>query len=421
MAGSQGGKGLLEGYRVLDLTDQVGWLAGKIMGDLGADVIKIERPGGDPGRNVGPFYQDIPDPEKSLTWWAYNNNKRGITLDITTVTGATLFKQLASKADFVFESFTPGFLAGLGLSYSDLSRENPALILTSVTPFGQTGPYSGYQASDLELMATSGVMALFGSPDRPPVRVSSPQSYMWAGMSAAMGALIANFHRALTGQGQHVDVSAQASILWAITPAQTHWDLLQKDLSRDGEFITGRSVTGAKMRAIYRCRDGFINFIVYGGAAGKATNKALVQWMNEDGMAPQFLLEKDWDNFNIATVSQEEIDQIEKPIEAFLKTKTKADFFREAIKRRMLGYPVSSAQDIISDPQLQVRGFWTEVQHPELGTSITYPGGFGKFSGAWCGVSRRAPLIGEDNMEVFKGELGLTSTEVIRLKQAGVI
>ncbi len=413
--------GLLDGYRVLDLTSEIGWLGGKILGDLGADVIKIEPPGGDPGRRTGPFYHDLPDPEKSLYWWAYNNNKRGITLDITTATGREIFKKLVKSADFVLESFPPGFLREIGLSFEELHRENPALILVSITPYGQTGPYSRYQASDLELMATSGLMSVLGSPDRPPVRAALPQSYLWAGMSAAMGALMAQCYRGITGQGQHVDVSAQASLLWAMQPATTYWDVLRQDVIRDGSFVTGRSVTGAKMRAIYPCKDGYVNFIIYGGAAGKATNKALVQWMHEKNMAPDHLLQKDWDNFNIATVTQEEIDEIEKPVAEFLLTCTKEEFSREAIKRRMLGYPVATAEDILRDQQLKDRGFWEELFHPELGETITYPGGFGKFSAGFCGLKRRAPLIGEHNLDIYRDELGFSMDEILKLKESGVI
>lgn len=413
--------GLLEGYRVLDLTGELGWLAGKILGDLGADVIKIEPPGGDPGRNTGPFYHDLPDPEKSLYWWAYNSNKRGVTLDITTATGGEIFKKLALKAHFVLESFSPGFMAGLGIGYQDLRRDNPALIFTSVTPYGQSGPYSGYRASDLEIMATSGLMSVLGSPDGPPVRTALPQSYLWSGMSAAMGTLIAHHHRGLTGEGQYVDVSAQAGALWAMAPAPAFWDVLGQNVVRDGAFVTGRSVTGAKMRAIYPCRDGYLNFIIYGGAAGKATNKALVKWMSEHDMAPDHLLAKDWDAFNIATVTQEEITAIEEPVAAFLLTRTKEEFFNEAIRRRMLGYPVASAEDIMRDPQLKEREFWQEVYHPELGETVTYPGAFGKFSGGYCGIRRRAPLIGEHNAEIYQGEIGYSTTEVTMLRESGVI
>ncbi|MFZ5646899.1 MAG: CaiB/BaiF CoA transferase family protein [Bacillota bacterium] len=413
--------GLLDGYRVLDLTGELGWLAGKILGDLGADVIKIEPPGGDPGRRIGPFYHDRPDPEKSLYWWAYNTNKRSITLDITTESGRQILRKLVRKADFVLESFPPGFMAGQGLSYQDLRCENPGIIYVSVTPFGQTGPYSGYRASDIEIMAASGLMSVLGSPDHPPVRTALPQSYMWAGMSAAMGALVAHNHRGETGEGQYVDVSAQASTLWAMAPAPAFWDVLRQNVVRDGAYVTGRSVTGAKMRAIYPCRDGYINFIVYGGAAGKATNKAMVQWMHENNMATDYLLQKDWDSFDIATVTQEEIDAIEGPVAEFLLTRTKQEFFEEAIKRRMLGYPVASAEDIMRDPQLRARNFWQKVHHRELGENVTYPGPFGKFSEGYCGIRLRPPLIGEHNAEIYRDDLGFSNEEILMLREGGVI
>ena len=131
---------MLSPYRVLDLTDEKGLLCGKILGDLGADVIKIERPGGDPARNIGPFYHDEPDPEKSLFWFALNTSKRGITLDIEKADGKEIFKKLVKSADFVIESFAPGYLDKLGLGYSELERLNPGIIMVSITPFGQTGP-----------------------------------------------------------------------------------------------------------------------------------------------------------------------------------------------------------------------------------------------------------------------------------------
>lgn len=407
-------------YRVLDLTDEKGFLCGKILGDLGADVIKIERPGGDPSRRLGPFYGDDPHPEKSLYWMAYNANKRGITLNLESKTGQELFRRLVRTADVVIESFAPGYLDRLGLGYAALAELKPDLIMTSITPFGQSGPYSSYKASDLEMMAASGLMSLLGPPDRPPVRVSLPQSYPWAGMFAAAATLMALYYRGITGEGQQVDVAGQAALVPALAHAPTFWDVLRQNPRREGIYMTGRSVTGARMRCIFPCRDGYINFIVYGGPAGRATNKALTQWMAEEGRATEYLLNKDWDNFDIATVTQEEIDLIEGPVAEFLKTKTKAEFFEQAIKRRMLGYPVSTAEDILKDEQLKAREFWQEVEHPELGTTLTYPGGFAKFSAAACRIWRRAPRIGEHNAEVY-GELGLSREEQLQLAQAGVI
>jgi len=421
MADHEQRAGLLSPFRVLDLTDELGFLCGKILGDLGADEVKIERPGGDPARMIGPFYQGRPDPEKSLFWFGFNNNKRGITLNLGTPRGKELFTKLAAGADFVLESFKPGYLEGLGLGYSALSRMNSRLVLTSITPFGQTGPYSGFLASDIEIMAMSGCMSLTGDPDRPPLRASFPQAYSWTGASAAMGALVAHLHRQRTGEGQQVDVSAQACLLWAFSHAHTFWDLNRHLEKRAGSFMTGRSITGAKMRVFWPCQDGYLNFIIYGGEAGRRTNQALVEWMDSKGMAPDFLKTKEWKTFNIAAVTQEEIDQMEEPIARFFARVTKREFLEEVIKREMLGYPVATVQEIFEDPQLAARQFWQSLEHPELKVSIPYPGGFAKFSDAPCRIWRRAPLIGEHNEEIYCGELGMKSQEVERLKSEGVI
>src|SRR4249919_53290 len=413
--------GLLSPYRVLDLSNELGFLCGKILGDLGADVIKIEPPGGEPARRLGPFYGDQPDPEKSLFWFGFNNNKRGITLNLESAKGREIFSQLVAKADFVMETFTPGYLDGLNLGYITLSKINPRLVLTSITPFGQTGPYSKFKASDIEIMALSGCMSLTGDPDRPPLRVTFPQSYGWTGSYAAMGALIAHYYHEQTGEGQQVDVSAQACLLWAFSHAHTFWDLNRHVEKRAGSFMTGRSITGAKMRVFWPCQDGYLNFIIYGGEAGRRTNQALVEWMDSKGMAPDFLKQKDWKTFDIAQVSQEEIDRMEEPIGDFFKGVTKAEFFKEVVKRQMLGYPVASVKEIFADPQHEARHFWQTIEHPELQTSIDYPGGFAKFSEGACQIWRRAPLIGEHNQEIYGQELGMSPAQIAQLQKQGVI
>jgi crotonobetainyl-CoA:carnitine CoA-transferase CaiB-like acyl-CoA transferase len=172
------GKSPLEGYLALDLTDEKGFLCGRILGDLGVDVIKVEPPGGDPSRRIAPFYKDIPDPEKSLYWFAYNANKRGITLNIESEEGKEIFKKLVKTAHFVIESHSPGYMDSLGLGYPSLSRVNRAIILTSITPFGQAGPYASYKASDITEMGMCGLMYLCGDPDLPPARISFPQAYL---------------------------------------------------------------------------------------------------------------------------------------------------------------------------------------------------------------------------------------------------
>jgi crotonobetainyl-CoA:carnitine CoA-transferase CaiB-like acyl-CoA transferase len=421
MAATDRKAGLLSPYRVLDLSNELGFLCGKILGDLGADVIKIEPPGGDPARRFGPFYGDQPDPEKSLFWFGFNNNKRGITLNLESARGRELFAQLVAKADFVIETFTPGYLDSLNLGYTALAKINSRLVLTSITPFGQTGPYSKFKASDIEIMALSGCMSLTGDPDRPPLRVTFPQSYGWTSSYAAMGALIAHYHRELTSEGQQVDVSAQACLLWAFSHAHTFWDLNRQVEKRAGSFMTGRSITGAKMRVFWPCQDGYLNFIIYGGEAGRRTNQALVEWMDSKGMAPDSLKQKDWKAFDIAQVGQEEIDRMEEPIESFFKGVTKAEFFKEVVKRQMLGYPVASVKEIFADPQHEARSFWQTIEHPELQTSFEYPGGFAKFSDGACQIWRRAPLIGEHNQEIYGQELGMSPAQIAELKKQGVI
>jgi len=421
MAATDRKAGLLSPYRVLDLSNELGFLCGKILGDLGADVIKIEPPGGDPARRFGPFYGDQPDPEKSLFWFGFNNNKRGITLNLESARGRELFAQLVAKADFVIETFTPGYLDSLNLGYTALAKINSRLVLTSITPFGQTGPYSKFKASDIEIMALSGCMSLTGDPDRPPLRVTFPQSYGWTSSYAAMGALIAHYHRELTSEGQQVDVSAQACLLWAFSHAHTFWDLNRQVEKRAGSFMTGRSITGAKMRVFWPCQDGYLNFIIYGGEAGRRTNQALVEWMDSKGMAPDSLKQKDWKAFDIAQVGQEEIDRMEEPIESFFKGVTKAEFFKEVVKRQMLGYPVASVKEIFADPQHEARSFWQTIEHPELQTSFEYPGGFAKFSDGACQIWRRAPLIGEHNQEIYGQDLGMSPAQIVELKKQGVI
>jgi len=201
---------MLSPYRVLDLTDERGLLCGKILADLGADVIQIEPPAGSTARRVGPFHRGEIHPERSLYWWAYADNKRGVTLDVATADGRALLTRLVEKADFFVESGPPGSLAALGLGWDALSAINPALIMASITPFGQAGPRSGYRATDLTGMAMAGFMYVTGDPDRPPVRVGFPHFWLHGAGAAATGAMIALAHRARTGLGLAFDIDGFA-------------------------------------------------------------------------------------------------------------------------------------------------------------------------------------------------------------------
>ena len=204
-------EGPLSPYRVLDLTDEKGLLCGKILADYGADVIKVEPPDGSSARKLGPFYNETPDPERSLLWFAYNANKRGITLDLEREDGRELFKKLVTTADIVLESFSPGYMKDQGLGYDDLCNIKSDLVLTSLTPFGQHGPYQDFQGSDLVGWSMGGFTYLTGDQDRPPIQISFPQAYVTGASEAAVGTMVALYHRDISGEGQHVDVSIQAS------------------------------------------------------------------------------------------------------------------------------------------------------------------------------------------------------------------
>lgn len=411
----------LEPYRVLDLTEGYCQVCGKILGDLGADVIKVEPPQGSPTRKIGPFYRDIPHPEKGLAWFAYNNNKRGITLNIESADGKQIFRQLVKTAHFVIETFDAGFMATLGLGFQELSQINPGIILVSITPYGQTGPKSKYKACDLTTWASGGLMYITGAPDRPPVWISFPQSGLNAGAEAAGGALIAHWYRVKTGEGQHIDVSIQASLPQLLQSVVPLWDLARQIYRRSGDkLISGR---GVARRLYWMCRDGYITQLITGGALVFVRHsKTIVEWMAEEGMAPEWLKNFDWVGaYDANKVDQGTVNKVEEPIANFFKTKTKTECFQEALKRRLQIAPVYTTEDLRKDPQLEARKFWQEVEHPELGEKLVYVGPFIRMSRTPITIRRRAPLIGEHNLEVYHREMGFSLERLMVLKQGGII
>ena len=411
---------MLSGYRVLDLTDEKGLLCGKILGDLGADVIKVEPPGGCSARNIGPFYDNVPHPERSLFWFAYNTNKRGITLDIETSDGKQIFAHLVETADFVIESFPPGFLERLGLGYSSLSQIKPDIIMISITGFGQEGPYRDYKTSDIVGMAMGGLAYMMGEPDRPPLRVSLPQAFVHAAAEAAVAALTALYHHELTGEGQYIDVSMQASLPVVTVNAIPFWELNQLILKRAGAYRTGLTA-GARQRQLWECKDGAVIFYLLGGPAAAKSNRALAKWIEEEGMASDFMKGMDWDAFDMGKEGQKTQEELERCIAPFFLTKTKKELYEAALRLKMGLCPVSTFKDLVESSQLNDRDFWVEVEHDELGQAILYPGAFARLSQTPIEMRRRAPLIGEHNEEVYIGETGLSREQVISLKEMGVI
>lgn len=380
---------MLSAYRVLDLSDRTGWLAGRLLADLGAEVIKVEAP----GVSVA-----------AIDWQAYNVNKRLLRLDLETAAGQLAFDQLLGGFDFLIESVQPSDPGAGFLAVERLKTINPRLIHVSVTPFGSAGPRADWLASDLEMMAAGGAMSLAGEPDGAPMRVSVPQSYCWAGAQAAVGALTALFHRTVSGgRGQHVDVSAQAAVILALSHAPAFWDMEGTIPTRAGDYVTGRSIKGAKYRAFWPCVDGFLNFVIYGGPAGRRTNAQLVAWMRERGAALGALEQVDWKCFDPKAADQDAVDALERPIAAFFRQISKREFLEEASRREMLGYPVSTMSDLASDPQLTARDFWQDMKGSD--------GGNQRHCGSFAIVGQtRAPLRhppgGEVDLRTLLAEFG---------------
>jgi len=411
---------LLAPYRVLDLTDERGLLAGKILADLGADVVQIEPPGGNPARNIGPFYGDDPQPEKSLFWWAYAANKRSITLDLEQKDGQALLKKMVAEADFLVESFAPGYLDNLGLGYDVLAAINPKLVMVSITPFGQDGPYSNYQATDIVGMALGGFMYLTGDDDRAPVRISFPHFYLHGGAAGATGAMLAHTYRITSGQGQYVDVSCQQAVAKTLAHAPQIWDIEGAILKRMGVY---RQTSGEnRVRINWPCKDGYVNYMVQGGSVAYST-RALLEWMKEDSFDTADLDAIDWEKMGYGAITPELMSQLGEPLGDFFKGHTRAELVQGSLDRRILLFPVATPSALQDHSQLEARGYFKELEHPELGATVQYPGAFVKSGDGEdiAGIYRRPPLIGEHNTVIFQGELGITGSELESLKRSGVI
>ncbi len=385
-------------YRVLDLTEGgVNW-AGRVLADLGADVVKVEPPEGSATRGRGPFAGDRPGREDSLFWQAYCANKRGVSLDITTAKGRSQLLDLAATADVFLESFSPGYLERLGLGYEQVARVNPRLVYASITPFGQDGPYTNYKATDSTLWAMGGATFLAGDLDRPPVRVAMHQAALHAGAQAAAGAMTALWARERTRRGQLVEVSIQEAVAWTLFNAWAFPPM------HGVNYVRGTNMRGAA-KITEACRDGYVNIGIAGGAAYGNSTGELVQWMVEEGVAPPELLARDWRTWDTWAVQaspgpeRDEFESARDLVRRFLKTKTKSELFQRAVRHGIMLAPCNTAQDILASPHLKARDFWVELQ--QAGKRVRYPGAWAKLSETPLTLRRRAPKLGEHNSEVL--------------------
>ncbi len=414
-------RGNLHGIRVLDLTHEPGFLTGKLLGDLGADVVKVEPPGGDPARRRAPYWGGVADAERSLLWLALNTSKRGITLDLERPRGRGLFLDLAARADVVLETEPPGGMAARGLGWEALHAQNRRLVLCSLTPFGQTGPRAGWRGSDLTVAATSGNLWATGDPDRAPVRCTLPVAYYHGSIETAVGAAFALLARDETGEGQHVDVALQQAMVMPNIGTAAMFSMTGNRGSRVGAFMKQpKSVA----REIWPCKDGFVSFALRGGPARVPGLIAMVRYMAEHGMASARLQAVDWKAHNLNLLDQAAVNELSREFADFFLTKTTTELYRAACERNLMLAPINTAREITASAQLAVREFFVDVEHPGRGR-LRHPGAFAIAtssdpSATAIGIRRPAPRLGEHTAEVL-GELGLGPAELARLGAEGVL
>ncbi len=412
--------GPLAGLRVLELADEKGQFCGKLMGDLGADVIKIEPPGGQNTRAVGPFLNDIPHRERSLSFWHYNTSKRGITLNLETADGRTIFRRLVPTADIVLETYPPGYLPSLGLGYDELSRLRPRLIVCSLTPFGQTGPWRNYRTSDLLHLAAGGQMACCGYdpedvPDAPPIAPGGGNAWHMGSHYAYIAILAAVYYRDMAGEGQYIDASIHEACALTTESAVPIYLYTGRGVLRH----TGRAAAPDKTEPTqFLTREGaWVNITRSGFNLTPARLRKLAEWMDSYGLAQDLLDEK----YQTTAVVQANVSHIAQVLEHFFANIPLEDAWHGGQEQGLPWGAVRSMDEIIDDPHLHDRGFFIEVEHPELGRSFVYPGAPAIYSGSPWRISRRAPLIGEHNEEILCGELGLRKQDLTVLAESGII
>jgi len=413
--------GPLAGYRVLDFADEKGQLAARLLGELGADVIKVEPPrDGDPTRQNGPFFRDQPAPNTSLYWWAMNAGKRSITCQLRLEAGRDLVRRLAAVTDIVIETNMPGTAAALGLDYATLSGANPGIIVVSITNFGQAGPYRDMLATDIVGSAMGGHMYLNGDEERGPVRTLAPQAYAQANVQGAVGAMVALYARGVNdGAGQHVDVSMQEAVANALDNAQQTWDI--RHINNRGPGVARMVGGNPGPRYLYEAADGWVTCLALGGLIGPNADVA-IDWLAASGMARD-LDTAAWRAKLRALLPLDSGDRayVEETLGAFCKTQAKESLVEQAQQRGFGWAPVFSPREVVESKHLAARDFWIRVHHEDLGESFIYPGPPFRLGLTPWAQRGRAPLVGEHNEQVYGELLGLDAGELRRLRMRMVV
>ena len=415
--------GPLSSLRVVEIAHPRTGFAGKLLADMGADVILVEPPGGSMLRRVGPFAGDLPDLNRSLPFWYDNTSKRGVTANLDHPEGRTLLARLLERADVAIEAEPPGQLDTLGLGYRACAERNPRLIWCSITPFGHTGPYRDFAMTDLTSMALSGIMAVCGYddvPGAPPIRPDGGHSLHIAGVYAAIAILIALLDRDASGRGQWIDLSIHEACAGTTEGAFPNWEYFRRPVLRQtGRHAAPRPTPPWQVRAA----DGrYVNMIGSGLPRNPRAWKPLVRWMAEYGMQGNL------DDPSYEVVMTENPYQrgphfahVAELIARFIAALPAEEAYRRGQALHLPYAPVRSPDENLDDPHWHDRGFFVDVAHPELGRSFTYPGLPYLFEGTPGRVRHRAPLLGEHTLAIYADELGLTREELRELFERGAI
>jgi crotonobetainyl-CoA:carnitine CoA-transferase CaiB-like acyl-CoA transferase len=421
--------GLLSGYRVLDLTDERGLLAGRMLADLGADVVQVEPLAGSRARCAAPLGERDGQPY-SYVWATFAANKRGIAVDLGQDAGRHVLCQLASQADFFVESLGPGAAASLGLGWPELSEINPALVYATITAFGHDGPKAGYAASDLIVWAAGGPLEPNRDGVRPPLRISVPQAFLNAAADAAGGMMVAHHARTRDGRGQLVDVAAQACLslntlgrVLADPVGDEHpeWAALISPTARTDQSGSGTGTSSHLKK--WRCQDGLVEFhLAIGQAAGPFTNN-FFRWMHAEGAGPEGLLRWDWrvlpEMVERGEFTEQDMQEVRLATAAFLAAKTKNEILQAAIAYKLLCIGVSDTGDLADSPQLAERGYYVTLGAGRR--AQTMPGRWAAVSIPAFELHRPAPELGEHTDEILAEWLGYDSPVRGSLRDGRVI
>lgn len=407
-------EGALAGLKIVELSERVaGPFCTKVMADMGAEVIKIEKPGsGDAARTRGPFPGDAPHPDRSALFLYLNTNKTGITLDINHPEGVALFRDLVKEADILVESHTPGFLDRLGIGYGSLHQIAPQLIVTSISPFGQTGPYKEYKAYDLNSFH-AGVVG-YETPfnyvtdpeNQPPLKAGGQQAGMLTGWTAASATMSAVFHRDLTGEGQHVDISEVEAVAHMIRPNTALYSHEPPDGPNRSRFLR-RTKWG--LAYVFPCQDGYIALL----ALTDQHWESLKVLMGRPEWAESELFATLLSRF-------QNIDALEAMVADWIAKQQRDELAREGQELHIPVFPVRDMQEVVESAQYKERGFLVDIEHPATGR-LTYPGAPFKFSATPWQVRSPAPQLGQHNAQVYGQRLGLSPERLEQLRQHGVI